>query len=292
MLQQAKLRRLSFYFFHTRSDIYKSVQVSKKRMWVLLLLFLSVWMENISPVGVDSSGASVYQRCPLNVTLPPGGAVTLSCLSGCNGTCVTEQGAADCRLESGRAQLHIDTVAPEHAGDYSCSSDQTRLFTVDIHSDGCVSALQHEVVFVGDALQTLTTSSAIQCQLACTLHATCQLFSFQEEQESTPSICTLMTRDSTQHFSVNASVGTTSGFSLRNCPGTEYSVSGESVKVFRLVKEEMSWEAAAKFCRDTEGDLASILSWQEHSAFWEAAQASVEYYSIWIDLTPNGLRSS
>ncbi|XP_041919057.1 uncharacterized protein LOC121683499 [Alosa sapidissima] len=176
-------------------------------------------------VGVESDGtspplATVYQRCPLNTTLPPGGAVTLSCLSDCQGGCGNSTG---CQVASGRAQLHIESVQEKDGGSYYCSTGDKMLFSLQINSDGCAvgEILQHRVVFVGEILQTLPTSSAWQCQLACTLHATCQFFSYLEPQhaEDKTSNCTLMSRDSAQHFSANASIETTSGFSLRNCPG-------------------------------------------------------------------------
>ncbi|KAL2096263.1 hypothetical protein ACEWY4_008411 [Coilia grayii] len=223
--------------------------------------------------GVNSSETSplppaVYQRCPLNVTLPAGGAVTLSCLSDCQGGCVRGEEVGlgpGCRVESGRAQLHIGPVRPKDGGYYCNNDTDRRLFTVHFHRDGCISALQHEVMFVGDALLTLKTSSATQCQLACTLHATCQFFSFlapeeadgHEEKEIT-SNCTLMTRDSTQNFSVNASVGTTSGFSLKNCTGTVMS----PIRNCSLVQQSVSWEEAQRRCNQTHTGLAVIHSEQ------------------------------
>ncbi|XP_076137901.1 uncharacterized protein LOC143121426 [Alosa pseudoharengus] len=274
-------------------------------------------------LGVQSDGtppplATVYQRCPLNTTLPPGGAVTLSCLSdcqggcgnnarcqggcgnnagcqggcgnnaGCQGGCGNNAGcqggcgnSTRCQVASGRVQLHIESVQKEDGGSYYCSTDgDKRLFSLQIHSDGCAGGLQHWVVFVGEILHTLSTSSAWQCQLACTLHATCQFFSYLEPQhaEDQTSNCTLMTRDSAQHFSVNASIGTTSGFSLRNCSGTVISPS----RTYTLVQESVSWTEAQRRCSLNHSDLAVIQSREHLQNALQALGGATE--SAWIGL--------
>ncbi|XP_041920322.1 uncharacterized protein LOC121684380 isoform X3 [Alosa sapidissima] len=226
--------------------------------------------------GTSPPLATVYQRCPLNTTLPPGGAVTLSCLSDCQGGCGNSTG---CQVASGRAQLHIDSVQEKDGGSYYCSTGDKMLFSLQIHSDGCAvgEILQHRVVFVGEILQTLPTSSAWQCQLACTLHATCQFFWQPQHAEDQTSNCTLMTRDSAQHFSVNASIGT-SGFSLRNCPGTVISPS----RTYTLVQQSVNWTEAQRRCSLNHSDLAVIQSREHLQNALQALGGATE--RVWIGL--------
>lgn len=239
--------------------------------------------------GVDSSGTplplpTVYQKCPLNISLPAGGAVTLSCLSDCQGGCKHEGAGGNssvCQLESGRAQLHIEDVGGQHGGSYYCNTDgDRRLFSLHIHTDACIAVLQSKVLFVGDVVQTLSTSSARQCQLACTLHATCQIFSFLEPQntESKTRTCTLMTTNSDQNFNANASVGATSGFSLRNCPGTVFS----PIRTYTLVQESVSWTEAQRRCNQKHFDLAIIQSREQLQNVQQALGGATQ--SAWIGL--------
>ncbi|XP_062408039.1 C-type mannose receptor 2-like [Sardina pilchardus] len=65
-----------------------------------------------------------------------------------------------------------------------------------------------------------------------------------------------------------------------------YSDSGRSVKVFQYVEKRMILADAEETCRETGGDLASILNQEEQTAFTAVAEAAGagQGRSIWIGL--------
>ncbi|XP_028818614.1 plasma kallikrein-like [Denticeps clupeoides] len=124
-------------------------------------------------------------------------------------------------------------------------------------SDGqaCDRSLFIDTDFPGKDFKQIITSSAQECQLACTLNELCVTFSYLTPQWTTDSRTNFCYLKNTSPSS-NTLLNIISGKTLKFCDG----VVSDPPKTYTVVSTQMSWTSALSICRTQFTDLATIYS--------------------------------